>query len=293
MSAALVSPPRSRVTAEQLSEEVAEYFTLGVRVAPGDTVVDVGANIGAFALHVAKACDGDLRILAFEPSPDTFAALAANFEDNALLRKTTHRLFHLGLSCSDRAGEAVSFYDFSRYPTNSTFHLAEKRREFEMFFEDLGRRLGGRIRAGLRSGLGDLVGGSAQRAVSAMFAGAFGWWVARKVMGIREHAVRLDTLARVLEREAAGGAGGGDRIDLLKIDVEGPELEILRGLDASTWRKVQQIVLETHDRDGRLEPIEALLREQGLGAIREAPQKTGDNGRQAILVYARRAAVGG
>ena len=107
MNAALVSPPRSKVTAEQLSEEVAEYFTLGVRVAPGDTVLDVGANVGAFALHVAK-------------------------------------------------------------------------------------------------------------------------------------------------------------------------------------QKVEQVVLETHDRDGRLAQIEALLHDNGLGAICEAPQKTGDNGRQAILVYARR-----
>ena len=52
-----------------------------MHVAPGDTVLDVGANVGAFALHVAKACDGNLRILALEPSPDTFAALAANSKD--------------------------------------------------------------------------------------------------------------------------------------------------------------------------------------------------------------------
>jgi FkbM family methyltransferase len=287
MSAPLVSPRRSKVTAEQLSEEVAEYFALGVRLAPGDTVLDVGANIGAFALRAAQACDGNLRILAFEPSPDTFEALEANFEANAVLRRTVHRLFRLGLSSSEGAGESVTFYDFSRYPTNSTFQLAEKRREYEMFFEDLGRRTGARIRTALAGEAGHLLGETVAHAVAALSAGRAGWWVARRVMGIREHVVRLDTLPHVLERERI------DRIDLLKIDVEGPELEILRGLDAATWGEVRQIVLETHDRDGRLAQIEALLREHGLGAIRRAAQQTGDNGRQAVLVYARRPDVTG
>lgn len=268
---ALVSPGRSRVTSAELYDEVAEYFALGARVAPGDTVLDVGANIGAFALRVAEACHGDVRILAFEPSPETFAALATNFSENTLLQRTRHRLFRVGLSSSDRAGEALSFYDFARFPTNSTFHLAEKRREFEIFFEERGRRMGAAVPRGMRSWV--------ERTIRAVPKGAVGWWVARKIMGVRTHTVRVDTLAHALADQSV------ERIDLLKIDVEGPELEILQGLDASTWAKVRQVVLETHDRDGRLEAIESLLRAHGLGDIRRATERT-DN--KLILVYAQR-----
>ncbi len=280
----LVSPPRSRVTAEELYEEVGEYFSLGLRVRPGDTILDVGANIGAFAARVAAMCDGDLRILAFEPSPETFEALTVNFEQNALLRKTRHRLFQLGLSSTHDAGETLRFYDFARFPTNSTFHLEEKRREFEIFFEDRGRRMASSIEMHLGRGVGRGLGGVVERVVASLPKGPLGWWVARRIMGLREHAVPVDTLAHVLVEERV------DRIDVLKIDVEGPELEILRGLDEVSWKKVRQVVMETHDRDGRLAEIVALFRAHELDEIQVVAQKTTDNGLESVLVYARRSA---
>jgi FkbM family methyltransferase len=44
---------------------------------PGSVVVDAGANIGFFALRVARACPG-VRLVAFEPAPDTCALLRHN-----------------------------------------------------------------------------------------------------------------------------------------------------------------------------------------------------------------------
>jgi 31-O-methyltransferase len=46
-------------------------------VRDGDVVVDVGANIGLFALDVAARAPG-ARIVAFEPMPAVFEALTAN-----------------------------------------------------------------------------------------------------------------------------------------------------------------------------------------------------------------------
>ncbi|MDT3396245.1 FkbM family methyltransferase [Streptomyces sp. B1866] len=53
-------------------------------------------------------------------------------------------------------------------------------------------------------------------------------------------------------------------IDLLKIDVEGAELDVLGGLDAADWARVRSVVLEAADVDGKLAKIERLLRDQGL-----------------------------
>lgn len=49
----------------------------------GAVVVDIGANIGMFSLHVAAAY-GAARVLAFEPFPESFALLARNAERNHL-----------------------------------------------------------------------------------------------------------------------------------------------------------------------------------------------------------------
>jgi FkbM family methyltransferase len=49
----------------------------------GAVVVDIGANLGMFSLHVA-ADHGAARVLAFEPFPDSFALLTRNAERNRL-----------------------------------------------------------------------------------------------------------------------------------------------------------------------------------------------------------------
>jgi FkbM family methyltransferase len=49
----------------------------------GAVVLDCGANIGAFAVYVAGLA-ADVRVLAFEPEPQTFAALERNVKLNQL-----------------------------------------------------------------------------------------------------------------------------------------------------------------------------------------------------------------
>jgi hypothetical protein len=49
--------------------------------------------------------------------------------------------------------------------------------------------------------------------------------------------------------------------------VEKAELDVLRGVEARDWPKIQQIVVEVHDEDGRLDTVTALLRKNGLTEI--------------------------
>ena len=55
-----------------------------------------------------------------------------------------------------------------------------------------------------------------------------------------------------------------DHIDLLKIDVEGAELQVLEGLSMEDWSIIEQVVLEVHDVDGRLAELVSLLMSFGL-----------------------------
>jgi FkbM family methyltransferase len=56
---------------------------------------------------------------------------------------------------------------------------------------------------------------------------------------------------------------GIDRIDLLKIDAEGSELDVLAGIDPADWPRIGQVVLEAHGAELR-HGAEAVLREHGF-----------------------------
>lgn len=65
-----------------LRDEIGTLLTLAGLLAPGDTFVDVGANIGMFSCTLARRtrfhARGALRFYAYEPHPDTFRRLAIN-----------------------------------------------------------------------------------------------------------------------------------------------------------------------------------------------------------------------
>ena len=52
------------------------------RLAPGSVCIDVGANVGAITLALAKHVGGAGRVIAMEPAPPPFARLKANLELN-------------------------------------------------------------------------------------------------------------------------------------------------------------------------------------------------------------------
>ncbi|MGE0256615.1 MAG: FkbM family methyltransferase [Alphaproteobacteria bacterium] len=57
---------------------------LDAHLAPGDTLIDVGAHWGLIALHAATRHRGAVRVLAVEPHPDNLAALRRAVAENGL-----------------------------------------------------------------------------------------------------------------------------------------------------------------------------------------------------------------
>ena len=55
------------------------YANEMIQYADGDTIVDVGANIGLFLHFVTKQCN-QAKLYAFEPMPRLFEVLQLNFE---------------------------------------------------------------------------------------------------------------------------------------------------------------------------------------------------------------------
>lgn len=60
-----------------------EYTPLGSEIKAGDVVIDIGANIGAFAITAGSTAPG-VRVFAFEPDADNWALAARNAAINGL-----------------------------------------------------------------------------------------------------------------------------------------------------------------------------------------------------------------
>lgn len=75
-----------------------EYHLLSSWVASGDWVVDVGANIGHYALRLSELVGAQGRVIALEPVPETFELLAANVAGLA-----TRNITLMNLAVSDQA----------------------------------------------------------------------------------------------------------------------------------------------------------------------------------------------
>src|SRR3954447_18556523 len=52
-----------------------DYFKHGITLAPGDTVIDIGANFGSFTAAAARRVSPTGVVISFEPDPITFQRL--------------------------------------------------------------------------------------------------------------------------------------------------------------------------------------------------------------------------
>jgi FkbM family methyltransferase len=92
----------------------------------------------------------------------------------------------------------------------------------------------------------------ARAAVSQIFSAR----VAERLYQRRDITVPADRLSAFLT--------AGRPVDLLKIDVEGAELDVLQGIDAGQWPLIRQAVLEVQEHAGRLAAVCDLLSSHGL-----------------------------
>ena len=222
------------------------YMQHGLRLSEGACVFDVGANIGLFTLYVYDRCGADARVYAFEPIPSTYEKL----RDNVTLYGLGARLYNCGLGA--QAGEAR----FTYYPqwTASSGAYADANEEaaaLRVFLHNQGAE----------------VASFAEELVAGRYEG-------------QEITCPLWRLSDVIRKE------GIERIDLLKVDVEKSEEDVLAGIDDEDWAKIEQVALEIHDIDGRLERVRRKLGSVGMLVVVE--QDPGLAGSNIFNMYARR-----
>ncbi|MBI2374133.1 MAG: FkbM family methyltransferase [Deltaproteobacteria bacterium] len=229
---------RSREELAFLIDEVfthAEYARHGIEHPRGGTIVDVGANIGLFTLDVIRRTSGDCRVVAIEPIPEILRYLERNVSQHQNVE-----IVRAGLTRLD-GPRAATFSFYPGLPANSTQFPDTKREELSTYVDAILAKLK------RENELAYLFSASLIRARFATLAEAV------------TVEVPLTTLAELRRTRHL------DTIDLLKIDVEGAELDVLGGLDEPTWACVRQVVLETSS--DRTETVASILGSRGFARV--------------------------
>jgi nonribosomal peptide synthetase DhbF len=248
-----------------LDHHIHGYLHHGIEVSDGDIVFDVGANIGLLGV---RACQkhADVQVFAFEPVPTIFEACRRNAADHGPGR---FRVFNVGLSAS--SGEA-RFTWYPNAPALSTARPEDWEADPNAWTEA--------VRGQLNAMPPDMWWA---RLVPGFLLPIVAWFLKQGAMDV---VCPLRTLSSVLDDENI------PRIDLLKIDCEGFELDVLQGIRADHWPRVGQVVVEVNDQDGRADAVTELLRTHGLTEIvREKEDAFVET--TLVNLYARRPAAAG
>jgi FkbH-like protein/FkbM family methyltransferase len=234
------------------------YLRHGIRLEDGDTVVDIGANIGLFSLFVMSCCTNP-KIYALEPAPVVYDLLKANCKAYG----SNVRALNFGVSDKPKTA-TFTFYEKSS--VFSTFHADET--------ED--REAIQTVVRNMMNSETTVEGEAVQEYVNELTTDR----LRRKT-----HECRLTSVSDIIRDHEI------DRIHLLKIDAEKSELDIIQGIEDRDWLKIDQIVIEIHDRTREtVKRIEELLIDRGYRCAVEEETLLEHSG--LFNLYATRSAAG-
>ena len=204
----------------------------GLSLESGAVVFDVGANIGLFSLYAHLAQD-DVRLFAFEPIPETCSVLRSNLE----LYGANAQVECCGVS--NRSGSTrFAYYPLSSCQSGYYPDESQERYMLEAIIE---------------------------RQSSDPDAFSVGREYFAELVDRRMQRQMIDCPLKTVS--AVMAEHGLERIDLLKIDVEKSELDVLEGIRDEDWSKIEQVSIEAHDLEGRLEKITDLLAARGYRLV--------------------------
>ena len=222
--------------AQMLYEHIHGYFDKFISINKGDTIIDIGANIGIFGTELSKKFNNNISIIAFEPIKNIFDVL----EKNAITTNNKNfKVYQLGIS-NENTIEQFTYYPNMPALSSSNNEIWESKKELML---------------ALKGNLNN--------------APKNWWWVKfipyflypfilnRLIKNPKKINCTLKKLSDMINTLAI------KKIDLLKIDCEGNELKVLEGLNDQNWEIINQLIIEVHNIDDRLNYIKNMLKKYG------------------------------
>ena len=194
-----------------------------IQLTNGACIFDVGANLGSFCLWLAERLDS-ATVFCFEPLPESFELLALNVDH---LLGIDVRLENCGLS--DRDG-------------TTTFLLQAGLSVSASMIDDQSARK----KAGDRQFVAEEIRSLHPwlRSVMTPTVERLGWPVLEGIRRLYSRRQKIEcqlaTVSQMIQKYAL------QKIDLLKIDVEGAEQQVINGIEPQHWPMIEQLLVECH-----------------------------------------------
>ncbi|RHX93801.1 hypothetical protein DLM76_12435 [Leptospira yasudae] len=214
------------------------YLKYGIEIQDGDTILDIGSNIGLFSLFAASH-GHNIKIHAFEPVIDIFNILKINLSLYA-----PNSVAH-NMAISEKTGETLITF----YPEMSGMSslLADKNEDTTL------TRTVFLNQTKERKDLSDINPEETNQYISNKF-------------NSKTQKCSAMNLSDFIEMNSI------KTIDLIKLDAEKSELNIVKGIEKHHWSIIRQIVMEVHDHNGSLEIIKKILMENNFDFFIEQPR---------------------
>ena len=224
-----------QIRAGRFGSDEADFSLLSRLVGNGETVLDIGANVGRYTLRLSELVGRSGRVFAFEPVPETFEILAANARR---ARYENITLMNVAVSNASRVARLVVPTAQAGFAAHYFAHVDEKEQGGP------GRSVGqvcgwdGEIE---RCQQGERETPDESKPLSLCCSSPLG-----DSRGLCAFCCSIDAL------------GIAERISLAKIDVEGHERQVLEGMRETIDRDRPTLIVEGDD-----PAVAALLEEFG------------------------------
>lgn len=207
---------------EILTQEIYNEF----EIQEGDTVFDIGANIGIYSILAAKKCGPSGRVFAFEPVPELNSILSGNVQLHGLEKTVTVKK----VGISDAKGEKT--FDYYPYLTALSSYDSDQNKRIETISKN-------------RTECLSLMETAMPRTFKVLkylpFLEPVILWGMKKLMTSKKTITcQFERLDDSVEEEII------ETIDFMKIDAEGAEWDILSSISDSLWLKIKKMVIEVH-----------------------------------------------
>lgn len=201
----------------------------------GDTVIDVGANVGSWSLTAAQLTGTGGRVIAIEPVPEAYTCLARN-----TLGFSNIASYNLALG--SRSSEAEVFTLFPHCCALSMRSVSRNDPDAIEATLSIARYFLGFLGFISTCGL--------YRSVHS--------FIVRRLLLCHSEQIecKVKTLSQIIEEQCLSS------VDLVKVNVERDEEAVLEGVKDCHWPIIKAMTLQVHDLNGRVRRMEGVLRKK-------------------------------
>ncbi|HEY9062635.1 MAG TPA: FkbM family methyltransferase [Pseudobacteroides sp.] len=254
-------------------QHVLEYFRHGIDVSEASVVLDIGANIGLFALTVYDRCKGNVCVHSFEPIPPTFDDLEKNFSCY-----DTNKLKAYPFGISNKTG-TLSFTHYPNAPGLSTHYPEYMKVGLEQMLNNIESNAEALPEFFVNANKQEITEDKDKSRFNKM----------RAVLGLKTVFQELHVQCQVKTLSDFMKENTIEKIDLLKVDVNGSEMDVFEGIEDRDWQKIRQVVTEVPLGGERLEILKDLLHKKGFtSVIAEEQAPVVNKGLAYFIVYAKK-----